>query len=166
MFKVHFDKDYLKIQRKGNKTLAEITGTMDSPETLFIPNEIDEWFKSLPKANIQISASYGNKKTYTLHIYSKIIKDEGDIDDPALAAKLVESKAKTSLYGYLYTFCFKLLRYYNKILYNTIDVQYDRTICNLGGNHTTLEAAVNKYFNLYKKENYHFLELSKYIKNV
>ena len=118
MIKVSF-KETKEVQKFNDKvTLVTLYGkTKYCGKINFLPMEIVKWVHTHPIVD-NISFGLGS-----IHIKAtgKTIKSENDVDNPVLAERIAESRAKIKVYKFMHTLCNKLYKYYCKIAFGQDD---------------------------------------------
>lgn len=116
MIKVSFNNDsYKKVERFNDKvTIVTLKGIVELPDCLVyaMPMGIVDWLKLYPDLEI----SYNGIERITIISKGKTIRDDKDKDNPILAERIAESKAKIKIYGFIINFISKYIIAYNKIL--------------------------------------------------
>lgn len=158
LLKMKYLQDYLKFTQKDNKILVELTGTVIVPKHIYIPESIENWLTSLDKAKTDIFTNWDGKKTYTIHVYTKATLNPKDIKDDVLGKRIAESKAKMRMNSYMWTFCLKLINYYNALC----GIEQQGFTYNVKND--TLAGDAKRYFILYSNEGRHLVELLKQVK--
>lgn len=116
MIKVSFNNDsYKKIERFNDKvTIVTLKGVVELPDCLVyaMPMGIVDWLKLYPGLKI----IYNGIGRITIISKGKTIRHDKDKDNPVLAERIAESKAKIKIYGFIINFISKYTIAYDKIL--------------------------------------------------
>lgn len=151
--KVSFDKNnYKKVERFNDKvTVVTLEGVVLYPiemhSALFKNPDIEAWV-----------ANHTNPKmnTWTGRIIAKgkAMRAEGDADDPILAERIAECRAKIAIYKFIATLINKCIDFYVSIL---IGKGYGIIVPKMCKG--SLCGDFEKYHELWEKEQKHLLEL-------
>lgn len=155
MFKVSFKNQgrfpAKRVQRfsGGKVTVVTLKGAAQLPvfSQHYIPKEVYDW----------VEACKNVEATFTLtHLYltatGKSKRAEGDADDPVLAERVAECRAKINLYKFMVNLTSKLLVYYGRLLSTNTSMETHK-------GDDTIEGANLKYCNLYSRELAHLKAL-------
>lgn len=155
MYKVSFKgKDAKEVKRysEGRVTVVTLHGNANLITGVTIPNPIWEWLNNYSSSNISIDlAPYGMDIT----CLGKAKRAEGDIDNPVLAERIAECRAKINLYKFMRKFCGRMLRYYEAKVYGEVNMN------GAPAGHNTLYAAYRQYIFLLFQEKHHLIKLLK-----
>lgn len=116
-----------------------------------LPNDVDKWIASL--ANIEISEDWASCHLI-LKVQGKAVKADEDKDNPSLAEKIAESRAKLKLFKFLDKFIEKLMKAYQKQLYGD-----SRLMAYSVPDPNCLYASKCKYARAVSKEKWHLQKL-------
>lgn len=155
MIKVSFNNDsYKKVERFNDKaTIVTLKGIVELPDCLVyaMPKGIVDWLKLYPDLEI----SYNGIGRITIISKGKTIRDDKDKDNPILAERIAESKAKIKIYGFIINFISMYTTAYSKILTghkNSLMSRYEEAPDSLYG-------LLFKYVGFFDKEKSHLREL-------
>lgn len=117
MIKVSFKKSsYKKVERFNDKvTIVTLTGIMHLPENLesVMPKGFMNWLYNHTNPTIVYTGYKGNM---TITAKGKAIRSDKDKDNPVLAERIAESKAKLKIYSFIHSFISKYILEYNKLM--------------------------------------------------
>ena len=123
MFKVSFrdfDGPSKKVQTFNDRvTIVTLKGRMALPNWWYnIPSDILDWVRRHP--SIDAWESLANNELVIV-VQGKTIRAEEDEDNPVIAERIAESRAKIRLYKFLEKLCEKLMKYYYGIMYGNAE---------------------------------------------
>lgn len=165
MFKISFkdkvDCPFKTVERFNDRmTVVTLKGSLQMPKGWFliIPKDIQDWIYHHPTIDITDRMIIGD---LFMKVQGKALRAEDDKDNPILAERIAESRAKYRLYKFVYTLCCKLSKYYTLLLtgkdgISTISVSQDfihrpQKDC--------LQLALDKYSKLMVSEAHHLGKL-------
>ena len=159
MFKVSFidyDGPCKKVQTFNDKvTVVTLKGRMALPDWWYnIPSDILDWVRRHP--SVDAWESLANNELVIV-VQGKTVRAEEDEDNPVLAERIAESKAKIKLYKFLRKLCDKLFRYYHNIVYGNLKVTYQSSCAGIFTDYL-LKASI-KYIDLWIRELEHLDKL-------
>jgi hypothetical protein len=150
MIKVSF-KESKEVQKFNDKvTLVTLYGkTKYCGKINFLPMEIVKWVHTHPIVD-NISFGLGS-----IHIKAtgKTVRSDADKDNPILAERIAESRAKIKVYKFMHTLCNKLYKYYCKVAFGQIDFVPAYYVSG------SLYRELQKYYSLLLKESLHLEDL-------
>lgn len=158
MWKVSFkDPSSKKVKRFNNRaTVVTLKGDMKIPLEVMtsMPKEVCDWIvkKSNPKVKV-----YHWQGIINVTATGKAVKSEDDKDDPVLAERIAECRAKIKLYKFIYTLLMNYTEYYATLLKGK-EWSFENTPVN---DSTCIAYVYNKYTRLYLNEKKHLAELLK-----
>lgn len=158
MWKVSFKDPMYKTVQKFNDRVTAVTlkGDMQIPIEVMtsIPKKVHDWMtkKSNPKVKV-----YHWQGIINITATGKAIRSEKDKDDPVLAERIAECRAKLKLYEFVYTLLMNYTEYYATLLKGK-EWSFENTPVN---DSTCIAYIYNKYTRLYINEKKHLEELLK-----
>ncbi len=158
MWKVSFkDPMYKKVQKFNDRaTVVTLKGDLKIPmEVMYsMPKEVCDWMtkKSNPKIKV-----YHWQGIISVTVTGKAIRSEKDKDDPVLAERIAECRAKLKLYEFIYTLLMNYAEYYATLLKGK-EWAFENTPVN---DTNCIAYVYNKYIRLYLNEKKHLAELLK-----
>lgn len=158
MWKVSFkDPMYKKVQKFNDRaTVVTLKGDLKIPmEVMYsMPKEVCDWMtkKSNPKVKV-----YHWQGIISVTVTGKAIRSEKDKDDPVLAERIAECRAKLKLYEFIYTLLMNYAEYYATLLKGK-EWAFENTPVN---DTNCIAYVYNKYTRLYLNEKKHLAELLK-----
>lgn len=158
MWKVSFkDPMYKKVQKFNDRaTVVTLKGDLKIPmEVMYsMPKEVCDWMtkKSNPKVKV-----YHWQGIISVTVTGKAIRSEKDKDDPVLAERIAECRAKLKLYEFIYTLLMNYVEYYATLLKGK-EWSFENTPVN---DTNCIAYVYNKYTRLYLNEKKHLAELLK-----
>lgn len=117
MWKVRFDKDNYKTVEKFNDkaTVVEITGCLRLPSKIIqnIPSDVYSWmvYHSNPRVGINLNSEY-----ILIKAKGKAVRLDEDEDNPVLAEKIAECRAKMKMYDFVARAFCKYINYYVELM--------------------------------------------------
>lgn len=155
MLKVSFKEGFKKVQKFNERaTVVTLTGEVIIPSWEMFPNKIQRWmFDEQNTVDVEDTISLLKIKAV-----GKSVKAEEDTDNPVLAERIAEARAKLKIYRFMYKLCKKMLRYYFTSMYGNAEV--GRVL----ESHTEPQkdciwVAGRKYMGLMIKESHHLGQL-------
>lgn len=161
MWKVSFkDPMYKKVQKFNDRaTVVTLKGDLKIPIEVMtsIPKKMHDWMmkKSNPKVKV-----YPWQGIISITATGKAVRSEDDKDDPVLAERIAECRAKIAIYKFVTHLIEKYNKYYIKLIigkYGTTRPDYNQK--------DTLHAIHGKYSTLWGKELKHLEELFDLVKS-
>lgn len=158
MWKVSFkDPMYKKVQKFNDRvTVVTLKGDLKIPmEVMYsMPKEVCDWMtkKSNPKVKV-----YHWQGIISVTVTGKAIRSEKDKDNPVLAERIAECRAKLKLYEFIYTLLMNYVEYYATLLKGK-EWSFENTPVN---DTNCIAYVYNKYTRLYLNEEKHLEELLK-----
>lgn len=150
MIKVSF-KGAKEVQKFNDKvTLVTLYGKIKYCGKInFLPMEIVKWVHTHPVVENIMFGLEG------LHIKAtgKAVRSDADKDNPILAERIAESRAKIKVYKFMYTLCNKLYKYYCKVAFGQLDFVPAYYVSG------SLYRELQKYYSLLLKESLHLEDL-------
>ena len=159
MFKISFrdfDGPSKKVQTFNDRvTIVTLKGRMALPNWWYnIPSNILDWVRRHP--SIDAWESLANNELVIV-VQGKTIRAEEDEDNPVIAERIAESRAKIRLYKFMKTLCNMLINHYYGIVFG--NQEYDMRCNILEAPKDCIDAAETKYIALYTKELHHLGKL-------
>lgn len=116
MIKVSFkEPSYKEVKRFNDKvTIVTLTGRMKLPRSLehAMPCNFMNWL--CLHTNPDITYEYGGNMT--IRAKGKAVRSDKDKDNPILAERIAESKAKLKIYSFMHSFISKYILEYSKLI--------------------------------------------------
>ena len=115
MWKISFNQKEKKVERFNNKaTVVTLTARVEIPEEFisYMPQTIYKWLEN--QVNFMIGQSYDNK--LLLKANGKVVRDDNDEDNPILAERIAECKAKMKIYNFMTKLTGKYCEFYIKLM--------------------------------------------------
>jgi len=116
MIKVSFkEPSYKKTERFNDKvTIVTLTGKTKLPKKLVhaMPMGFYDWLFKHTNPVIE----YGYEGDITITAKGKTVRSDRDKDNPVLAERIAESKAKLKIYIFIHSFISKYVLEYNKLI--------------------------------------------------
>lgn len=118
MLKVSFKGGFKKVQRFNERaTVVTLTGEVLIPSWEMFPNKIQRWmFDEQNTVDVEDTISRLNIKAV-----GKSVKAEEDTDNPVLAERIAEARAKLKIYKFMYKLCEKMLRHSFTTMYGNAE---------------------------------------------
>lgn len=158
MWKVSFkDPMYKKVQKFNDRvTVVTLKGDLEIPIEVInsMPKEVHEWLKKKSNPKVMV---YPWQSNIRIKAMGKAIKSKDDKDDPVLAERIAECRAKIKLYKFIYTLLMNYTEYYATLLKGK-EWSFENTPVN---DSTCIAYIYNKYTRLYINEKKHLEELLK-----
>lgn len=158
MWKVSFkDPMYKKVQKFNNRaTVVTLKGDLKIPmEVMYsMPKEIQNWMTDKINPRVKV---YHWQGIIEVIVTGKAIRSEKDKDDPVLAERIAECRAKLKLYEFIYTLLMNYTEYYATLLKGK-EWSFENTPVN---DANCIAYVYNKYTRLYINEKKHLKELLK-----
>lgn len=147
--KVSFKDGYKTVERTHKVTKVTLRGIMDIPSEWKIPLPIWEWVESHIKPRISMTH-------YTWYIIAKgkAKRRDEDKDNPVLAERIAECRAKMAIYKFVTEFLEKLVHYYAGVLIGKDNEFEPKEIAK-----NSLCYLQDKYHGLWDREYRHLIEL-------
>ena len=161
MWKVSFkDPMYKKVQKFNDRaTVVTLKGDMQIPIEVItsMPKKVCDWMikKSNPKVKV-----YHWQSIINITAKGKAVRSKDGKDDPVLAERIAECRAKIAIYKFVTHLIEKYNKYYIKLIigkYGTTRPDYNQK--------DTLHSIHGKYSALWGKELKHLEELFELAKN-
>lgn len=155
MLKVSFKDGFKKVQRFNERaTVVTLTGEVLIPSWEMFPNKIQKWMFD-EQNTVDVEDTISRLK---IKAVGKSVKAEEDTDNPVLAERIAEARAKLKIYRFMYKLCEKMLRYYFTSMYGNAEVG------RVSESHTEppkdcIWVASRKYMGLMIKESHHLGQL-------
>lgn len=112
MWKVSFkDPKYKKVQKFNDRvTVVTLKGDMQIPIEIITstPKEVCDWMMNKINPKIQV---YHWQGIISITATGKAVKSEDDKDNPVLAERIAECRAKIAIFGFIAQFTQKYLNY-------------------------------------------------------
>lgn len=163
MWKVSFDKNtYKKVERFNDRvTVVTLKGTLKVPENwlLSLPKEVCTWLSS-KKSNPKVQYNMLHDVIY-ITVKGKAIRRNEDKDNPVLAERIAECRARMIIYKFVYSLLNKYIKYYVKTLFGkNADTPISMYL------ETSLTDIKIKYYDLWENEYVYLEKLVKESNNV
>lgn len=151
MWKVSFkDPMYKKVQKFNDRvTVVTLKGDLEIPIEVInsMPKEVHEWLKKKSNPKVMV---YPWQSNIRIKAMGKAIKSKDDKDDPVLAERIAECRAKIAIYKFVTHLIEKYNKYYIKLIigkYGTIRPDYNQkdTLHSIHGKYSTLEGKELKH---------------------
>lgn len=117
MLKVSFRNDFKFVSREDRKTTVTLYGEL---------NNRSEFWDILPESIFDELFDYSKltigKMADILRFEGHTIRHPNDKDNPVIAERIAESRAKIKLYKFMMHLCHGILRYYYDILYGNAEM--------------------------------------------
>ena len=153
MFKISFRENFKFVSREDRKTTVTLYGELNSRS---------EFWDILPESIFDELFDYSK---LTVGRMADILKFEGhtirhpnDKDNPVIAERIAESRAKIKLYKFMMRLCHRILKYYYAILYGNAEM-YKVIGSTEGKQRDCVYLAFKKYRTLFEKEQKHLSKL-------
>lgn len=161
MWKVSFkDPKYKKVQKFNDRvTVVTLKGDMQIPIEVItsMPKEVYDWMSNKINPKVQV---YHWQGIISITATGKAVKSEDDKDDPVLAERIAECRAKIAIYKFVTHLIEKYNKYYIKLIigkYGSTRPDYNQK--------DTPHSIHGKYSALCGKELKHLEELFDLVKN-
>lgn len=158
MWKVSFkDPKYKKVQKFNDRvTIVTLKGDLRIPMEVMnsMPKKMWDWMKDKINPKVEV---YHWKGIINIIVTGKAVRSKDDKDDPVLAERVAECRAKIKLYKFIYTLLMNYTEYYATLLkgkeWSFENTPVTDTNC--------IAYIYNKYTRLYLNEKKHLEELLK-----
>ena len=144
MWKVSFkDSKYKKVQKFNDRvTVVTLKGDMKIPLEVMtsMPKEVYNWMMNKINPKVQV---YHWQGIISITATGKAVRSEDDKDDPVLAERIAECRAKITIYKFVTRLIEKYNKYYIKLIigkYGTTRPDYNQkdTLHSIHGKYSTL----------------------------
>lgn len=158
MWKVSFkDPMYKKVQKFNDRvTVVTLKGDLRIPMEVMnsMPKKIWDWMTDKINPRVKV---YHWQGIISVIVTGKAIRSKEDKDDPVLAERVAECRAKIKLYKFIYTLFMNYTEYYATLLKGK-EWSFENTPVN---DTNCIAYVYNKYTRLYINEKKHLKELLK-----
>jgi hypothetical protein len=158
MWKVSFkDPMYKKVQKFNDRaTVVTLKGDLKIPMEVMhsMPKKMWDWMTDKINPRVKV---YHWQGIISVTVTGKAIRSEKDKDDPVLAERIAECRAKIKLYKFIYTLLMNYTEYYATLLKGK-EWSFENTPVN---DANCIAYVYNKYTRLYLNEKKHLAELLK-----
>lgn len=158
MWKVSFKNPmYKKVQKFNDRvTVVILKGDLKIPMEVMnsMPKKIWDWMKKKSNPKVKI---YHWQGVINVTVTGKAVRSNEDKDDPVLAERIAECRAKIKLYKFIYTLLMNYAEYYATLLKGK-EWSFENTPVN---DTNCIAYVYNKYTRLYINEKKHLKELLK-----
>lgn len=158
MWKVSFkDPKYKKVQKFNDRvTVVTLKGDLRIPMEVMnsMPKKMWDWMTDKINPRVKV---YHWQGIINVIVTGKAVKSKEDKDDPVLAERIAECRAKIKLYKFIYTLLMNYTEYYATLLKGK-EWSFENTPVN---DSTCIAYIYNKYTRLYINEKKHLEELLK-----
>ena len=155
MLKVSFKDGFKKVQRFNERaTVVTLKGEVVVPYWELFPNKIQEWMFQ-EQNTVEAEDTISRLK---IKAVGKSVRAEEDADNPVLAERIAEARAKLKIYNFMYRLCNKLLKHSFSQMYGNAEIS------NITESHSEppkdcMWLATRKYMGLMIKESHHLGQL-------
>lgn len=157
MLKVSFKTSNPRtVQRYNDKvTIVTLVGFMKIPNFLweYLPSSIFQWLNTLDNPEVHINVSSNG---FTIVSKGKAIRADEDEDNPILAKRIAEGRAKAKIYSFVLEFACKLCLMYAKLITGKEEMLPEGDIVAPEG---SLYEIVDRYHELLYREQTHIKQL-------
>lgn len=158
MWKVSFkDPMYKKVQKFNDRvTVVTLKGDLRIPMEVMnsMPKKMWDWMTDKINPRVKV---YHWQGIINVIVTGKAVRSKEDKDDPVLAERIAECRAKIKLYKFIYTLLMNYTEYYATLLKGK-EWSFENTPVN---DSTCIAYIYNKYTRLYINEKKHLEELLK-----
>lgn len=155
MFKVSFKENTTfparKIQRYGDGKITIVTLHGEVRLPLFlqynIPDRIADWMESCENVQVEVTMTRMH-----LIVRGKARRADADADNPILAGRIAECRAKIHLFRFMHRFLSLLYAHYCRLL-------SENTLTSSSPSDDTIAGAMTRYANLLTREQRHLTHL-------
>lgn len=158
MIKVSF-KDTPNVKKKevytynDKVTVVKLRGQVKAEKVPYITDKkINSWIMNSPY--IDDGHIYYGLHHLKLVFEGKAVRNDYDANDPVLAERIAESRAKIKLYRFMLRLCYRLFGYYKRVLIGRQSFTYNEDAV-----HDSLARDIQKYTELKWKEEEHLNKL-------
>lgn len=158
MWKVSFkDPMYKKVQKFNDRvTVVTLKGDLRIPMEVMnsMPKKMWDWMSDKINPRVKV---YHWQGIINVIVTGKAVRSKEDKDDPVLAERIAECRAKIKLYKFIYILLMNYTEYYATLLKGK-EWSFENTPVN---DSTCIAYIYNKYTRLYINEKKHLEELLK-----
>lgn len=116
MIKVSFkEPSYKKVERFNDKvTIVTLTGIIRIPKSLraLVPGKVRRWYIAHENPSLTFYGETGD----TIISKGKALRSDKDNDNPLLAERIAESRAKLKIYSFVHSLISKYIIEYTKLI--------------------------------------------------